>query len=439
MDAARIAGFPDGGREASRDDEPLDVPAHPTGLHVRDLRRGRGWIQADLARSAGIDVATVSRIETGQVVGGPKVDAVLGALGVTVGDLVGRSLTGGGGGMGAAHVGEALPTPHPVHLLLRDVLRERGWTQGRLSRHAGIDPALTSKVLSGRIAAGEVVEAVLRALGITWDQLATRSLPPGGPGAPPGPRPVLAHPLSRHVRDLRVCAGLSQAELGRAADVQASSVSRIETGKVTDGPDVAAVLAALGVTWQDLAGRDLVHPELFQERLMTRYPGLSPAVREGRLALGLTQAELGRAVGLPNNTVVSDVEGGMPVPNVHVRRLVDHLRISLDDLPAVDASGHRVGRLGAAHARRDLVRVMDALGSPEGGVPRLPGQCPATALRAWVGSTWRDGSGLDRSWHHALFAALARDDLGSERDLRTAVDAYWREVGAMLATGGARP
>ena len=38
----------------------------PTTLRLKELRLARGWSQAELARRAGLDVATVSRLETGR-------------------------------------------------------------------------------------------------------------------------------------------------------------------------------------------------------------------------------------------------------------------------------------------------------------------------------------------------------------------------------------
>jgi transcriptional regulator with XRE-family HTH domain len=39
----------------------------PVGLRVRELREGRGWTQAELARRAGIRRATVNRIENSRI------------------------------------------------------------------------------------------------------------------------------------------------------------------------------------------------------------------------------------------------------------------------------------------------------------------------------------------------------------------------------------
>jgi len=37
----------------------------PISLRIRELRRARGWSQAELARRAGVRQATVSRMESG--------------------------------------------------------------------------------------------------------------------------------------------------------------------------------------------------------------------------------------------------------------------------------------------------------------------------------------------------------------------------------------
>jgi transcriptional regulator with XRE-family HTH domain len=43
------------------------VNMSPVGLRVRELREGRGWTQAELARRAGIRRATVNRIENARI------------------------------------------------------------------------------------------------------------------------------------------------------------------------------------------------------------------------------------------------------------------------------------------------------------------------------------------------------------------------------------
>ena len=40
---------------------------NPISLRTRELRKAKGWSQADLAQRAGVTQATVSRIERGKV------------------------------------------------------------------------------------------------------------------------------------------------------------------------------------------------------------------------------------------------------------------------------------------------------------------------------------------------------------------------------------
>ena len=41
----------------------------PISIRIEDLRNGRGWSQAELARKSGVPQATISRIEAGKTAG----------------------------------------------------------------------------------------------------------------------------------------------------------------------------------------------------------------------------------------------------------------------------------------------------------------------------------------------------------------------------------
>ena len=58
-------------------------------MNLRELRKGRGLTQGQLGALAGMDQATVSRIENGkQTVSLEQLRALAGALGIDLADLV---------------------------------------------------------------------------------------------------------------------------------------------------------------------------------------------------------------------------------------------------------------------------------------------------------------------------------------------------------------
>lgn len=60
------------------------------GDRVRKLRKDRGWLQQDLADRAGVNMQTVSNLETGRHAPEfPTLTKIAGALGVTLGELLG--------------------------------------------------------------------------------------------------------------------------------------------------------------------------------------------------------------------------------------------------------------------------------------------------------------------------------------------------------------
>jgi transcriptional regulator with XRE-family HTH domain len=67
----------------------MEATTAPVGNKVRDLRKGRGWSQQELADRAGISMQTVSNLETGRHVPGmATLSKIAGALGVSLPDLL---------------------------------------------------------------------------------------------------------------------------------------------------------------------------------------------------------------------------------------------------------------------------------------------------------------------------------------------------------------
>jgi transcriptional regulator with XRE-family HTH domain len=67
----------------------MEAATAPVGDKVRDMRKGRGWSQQELADQAGISMQTVSNLETGRHVPGiATLSKIAGALGVPLPDLL---------------------------------------------------------------------------------------------------------------------------------------------------------------------------------------------------------------------------------------------------------------------------------------------------------------------------------------------------------------
>ena len=76
------------------DGERVDPETAPIGRRIRNLREGRGWNQARLAREAGLTPSAVSRVESGkrQAVLSETLRKIAGALGVSVDYLQGSDV-----------------------------------------------------------------------------------------------------------------------------------------------------------------------------------------------------------------------------------------------------------------------------------------------------------------------------------------------------------
>ena len=67
----------------------MEAATAPVGDKVRDMRKGRGWSQQELADQAGISMQTVSNLETGRHVPGiATLSKIAGALEVSITDLL---------------------------------------------------------------------------------------------------------------------------------------------------------------------------------------------------------------------------------------------------------------------------------------------------------------------------------------------------------------
>ena len=62
-----------------------------TGAQIAIERKRRGWSQDDLAAQSGQTQNMISRAENGKGLDVERTDAIAGALGLTVGELVGRA------------------------------------------------------------------------------------------------------------------------------------------------------------------------------------------------------------------------------------------------------------------------------------------------------------------------------------------------------------
>jgi transcriptional regulator with XRE-family HTH domain len=61
---------------------------HNPGMQVRDMRRGRGWSQEQLAEASGLSVRTIQRIESGQPAGLASAAALARAFEVEVDEVM---------------------------------------------------------------------------------------------------------------------------------------------------------------------------------------------------------------------------------------------------------------------------------------------------------------------------------------------------------------
>ena len=67
----------------------MDSTITTTGDKVRELRKGRGWLQRDLADRAGVNMQTVSNLERGRHAPGlPTLRKIAGALGAPLSELL---------------------------------------------------------------------------------------------------------------------------------------------------------------------------------------------------------------------------------------------------------------------------------------------------------------------------------------------------------------
>jgi transcriptional regulator with XRE-family HTH domain len=193
----------------------------------------------------------------------------------------------------------------------------------------------------------------------------------------------------RRLRSLRKKRGLTQAGLAEAAGITERMITAYETQGVTPPATVLPFLAsALGATVDQLLGVDDVQglaPEPQREAKPTR--GRSKASRmdrgtsfrfgsrlaELRLARGLTQRELGEAVGISNRMVAYyERQNGSPSVTL-LQRLADALGVTVDELcngrgakPPAPRNLRLVARLRRVEElrpaeRRQVLQMIDAL------------------------------------------------------------------------------
>lgn len=98
--------------------------------------------------------------------------------------------------------------------------------------------------------------------------------------------------LGEHIRELRTTAGLSQAELGKAAGVTGSAVSQLESGlsKTPKAETLLKVAKALGVDPNQLLERSAVASQLAsdEQQLLNLYRALPPGHKD--IAMRLMKA-----------------------------------------------------------------------------------------------------------------------------------------------------
>ena len=212
------------------------------------------------------------------------------------------------------HSAETPPTPS-LGELLRQLRRERGWTQGELGRRAGL-----TDVTVGHYEAGKTYPSIrrlsglARALGVPVEELA-RQLPP----------PADSTRFGRVLRELRERRGLTQLQLADRIGCSASLISGYEILGTHPRPKtLGAIARALGVRRRELSGL------VVKQGPPKQLTAFGRLLREARTARGLTQLQLALAVGLPMTTMASYERGNVHPARERIPGLVERIAKVLD-------------------------------------------------------------------------------------------------------------
>jgi transcriptional regulator with XRE-family HTH domain len=237
------------------------VHRHPALLAVdparlRAARLARGWTQLQLARAAGVALATAAALETGHQARSSALPALAAALGIPAASLqppaTSHPTPAGGPGRPpaapAAHPGVtgqhpvAEPGPHLDGARLRELRTSRAMTQAELAARAGLSRSFISSLECGHRRRASVIPVLARALAAAPADLTT---PGHSPGQPPPLRQLTPIDAAR-LRGLRSQRGLTQLTLATRAGLTPQFISGLENRHYTRTRALTALAGALG-------------------------------------------------------------------------------------------------------------------------------------------------------------------------------------------------
>lgn len=316
--AAALAGALDLPVYALVAEEPQERPRPETGLpaNLRAQRETLGLSQAALARRAGISTSHVKAIESGRSRPTLEVIACLAAaLEMSEEDLLGEQDRAEfrARSQPASELGERLRRRRQaLHRTIEDVAAPAGLTATSLGQ-IELGAWQPSRALA---------QALATALDMSLEDLAD------------APTLALLHDerpersgFAQRLYQRRTARHLTQAALASAAGVDAHYVSVLEHGLSRPSVEMASTLAAaLAVSLEDLLGDEDPGDLHAWHR---RHVGLGRRVRERRKAMGLTQEDLARHLGI-SRPALSRLEHDIVEPTT---RMLNALAAALDTTP----------------------------------------------------------------------------------------------------------
>jgi transcriptional regulator with XRE-family HTH domain len=156
---------------ASSQQDPALVAVNPHRL--RELRQARDWTRLELAKCAGLSVATVSALETGHTQRTRTLPALAAALGVSPSELAAPGPSGQQ--VQVAGIADMINSPQRIHepgphidgKRLRELRRKQDMTQAELARRTGISRSFISTLERGHRKRASIAPTLAHALGVT--------------------------------------------------------------------------------------------------------------------------------------------------------------------------------------------------------------------------------------------------------------------------------